>query len=83
MPIVLVDWSDIREHMRLMALRASITCQGRLITLYEKSFSLSQQDSRAVNRVFLSEWAAILPASVTPLIVSDAGFKEVERHGWF
>ncbi|TPE58324.1 IS4 family transposase, partial [Shewanella sp. LC2] len=47
MPIVLVDWSDIREHKRIMALRASIAFNGRSITLYEKSYPLSEQCSKA------------------------------------
>ncbi len=36
MPIVLVDWSDIREQKRLMVLRASVALHGRSVTLYEK-----------------------------------------------
>ncbi|NPK91852.1 hypothetical protein HC502_25255, partial [Escherichia coli] len=34
MPIVLVDWSDIREQKRLMVLRASVALHGRSVTLY-------------------------------------------------
>ncbi|MDW7466794.1 IS4 family transposase, partial [Klebsiella pneumoniae] len=37
MPIVLVDWSDIREQKRLMVLRASVALHGRSVTLYEKA----------------------------------------------
>ncbi len=88
MPIVLVDWSDIREHKRIMALRASIAFNGRSITLYEKSYPLSEQCSKAAHKGFLADLAKILPSHVTPLIVTDAGFKvpwykEVEAHGWF
>ncbi len=36
MPIILVDWSDIREQKRLMVLRASVALHGRSVTLYEK-----------------------------------------------
>ncbi|MFO5824817.1 hypothetical protein ACLBQE_29045, partial [Klebsiella pneumoniae] len=43
MPIVLVDWSDIREQKRLMVLRASVALHGRSVTLYEKAFPLSEQ----------------------------------------
>jgi len=88
MPVVLVDWSDIREHKRLMALRASIALHGRSITLYEKAFPLSQQCAKSAHDQFLNDLASILPPNVTPLIVSDAGFKvpwfkSVEAHGWF
>ncbi|EKF9485437.1 IS4 family transposase [Vibrio cholerae] len=88
MPVVLVDWSDIREHKRLMVLRASVALQGRSVTLYEKAFPLSKQCSKSAHDQFLSDLANILPSSVTPLIISDAGFKvpwykSVEEHGWY
>lgn len=51
MPVVLVDWSDIREHKRLMVLRASVALQGRSVTLYEKAFPLS---SSALSRLMTS-----------------------------
>ncbi|TDJ78424.1 IS4 family transposase, partial [Klebsiella pneumoniae] len=65
MPIVLVDWSDIREHKRIMALRASIAFNGRSITLYEKSYPLSEQCSKASHNGFLADLAKILPLHVT------------------
>lgn len=89
MPVVLVDWSDIREHKRLMVLRASVALQGRSVTLYEKAFPLSKLCSKSAHDQFLSDLASILPSSVTPpLIISDAGFKvpwykSVEEHGWY
>ncbi|KAA3490778.1 transposase, partial [Vibrio mimicus] len=88
MPVVLIDWSDIREHKRLMVLRASVALQGRSVTLYEKAFPLSMQCSKSAHDQFLSDLANILPSSVTPLIISDAGFKvpwykSVEEHGWY
>ncbi len=49
MPIVLVDWSDIREQKRLMVLRASVALHGRSVTLYEKAFPLSYADLGAEN----------------------------------
>lgn len=88
MPVILVDWSDIREQKRLVALRASVALQGRSVTLYERAFPLEEQCSKAAHDRFLSELASILPANVVPLIVSDAGFKvpwykSVEDHGWY
>lgn len=38
MPIILVDWSDVREQLRMMTLRASISVKGRSITLYGRTF---------------------------------------------
>ncbi|EPT9670968.1 IS4 family transposase, partial [Shigella sonnei] len=75
MPIVLVDWSDIREQKRLMVLRASVALHGRSVTLYEKAFPLSEQCSKKAHDQFLADLASILPSNTTPLIVSDAGFK--------
>ncbi len=71
MPVVLVDWSDIREHKRLMVFRASVALQG----LYEKAFPTSKQCSKSAHDQFLSDLASILPSDVIPLIISDAGFK--------
>ncbi len=53
MPIVLVDWSDIREQKRLMVLRASVALHGRSVTLYEKAFPLSEQCSKKAHDQFL------------------------------
>ncbi len=38
MPNILVDWSDVREQLRIMTLRASISVQGRSVTVYERTF---------------------------------------------
>lgn len=38
MPIILVDWSDVREELRIITLRASISVQGCSVTLYERTF---------------------------------------------
>ncbi|MVG12725.1 IS4 family transposase [Proteus mirabilis] len=88
MPIVLVDWSDIREQKRLMVLRPSVALHGRSVTLYEKAFPLSEQCSKKAHDQFLADLASILPSNTTPLIVSDAGFKvpwykSVEKLGWY
>ncbi len=59
MPIVLVDWSDIREQKRLMVLRASVALHGRSVTLYEKAFPLSEQCSKKAHDQFLADLASI------------------------
>ncbi|MEE6082008.1 IS4 family transposase, partial [Avibacterium paragallinarum] len=63
MPIVLVDWSDIREQKRLMVLRASVALHGRSVTLYEKAFPLSEQCSKKAHDQFLADLASILPSN--------------------
>ena len=88
MPVVLVDWSDVREKLRHLTLRASVSVQGRSVTLYERVFSFGEYNSPVSHNPFLRELASILPPGCCPLIVTDAGyrnpwFREVEKHGWF
>ncbi|ABE54758.1 transposase, IS4 family [Shewanella denitrificans OS217] len=88
MPIILVDWSDVREQLRIMTLRASISVQGRSVTLYERTFLFEDYNAPRSHNAFLAELANVLPQGCCPLIVTDAGyrntwFREVERYGWF
>tara|TARA_R110000772_G_scaffold24895_9_gene65350 strand:- start:174 stop:809 length:636 start_codon:yes stop_codon:yes gene_type:complete len=88
MPVVLVDWSDVREKIRHLTLRASVSVQGRLVTLYERVFSFAEYNSPVSHNPFLRELASILPSDCCPLMMTDAGyrnpwFREVEKHGWF
>ena len=39
MPIILIDWSDVREQMRHQTLRTSVSFEGRSVTLYKRVFS--------------------------------------------
>ncbi|WP_335912385.1 MULTISPECIES: IS4 family transposase [Shewanella] len=88
MPVILIDWSDVREQLRMMTLRASVSVQGRSITLYERTFKFADYNAPRSHNAFLAELAQVLPSHVCPLIVTDAGyrntwFREVERYGWF
>ena len=88
MPIILIDWSDVREQMRHQTLRASVSFEGRSVILYERVFPFSQYNSPVSHNPFLRELAAILPERCCPLIVTDAGyrntwFREVEKLDWF
>lgn len=87
MPIVLVDWSDIREQNGLWycELQSHYTV---VLLLFMKAFPLSEQCSKKAHDQFLADLASILPSNTTPLIVSDAGFKvpwykSVEKLGWY
>lgn len=75
MPTILVDWSDMREGRELIALRASIAIKGRSITLYERTFPLILQGTQTAHNQFLNELKQVLPDNITPLIVTDAGFR--------
>ncbi len=88
MPILLIDWADVREQLRLMTLRASISIKGRSMIIYERTFSFEQYNSPKSHQLFLDELAQVLPEHCIPLIVTDAGyrntwFRQVDNKGWF
>ncbi|GAC06452.1 hypothetical protein GAGA_3619 [Paraglaciecola agarilytica NO2] len=71
MPVVLVDWSDVLAQLRHLTLRASVSVQGRSVTLYERVFSKQPVS----HNPFLRDLAGILPPACCPLIVTDAGYR--------
>ena len=77
-PVVLVDWSDINLE-RDQLLRASVSVKGRSFTLYEEVHPISDYDSPTVCQSFLKKLRELLPASLKPIIITDAGF----RGPWF
>ena len=88
MPIISVDWSDIREKERLMVLRAGMSLSGRSVTRYEQTFPLNQQHSAKAHQVFLKPLSQVLPQGCVPLLITDPGFrntwfKAVEAQGWY
>ena len=88
MPIVLVDWSDIREQKRLMVLRASGGTTWSFYYFLWESVSAFRAMFKGGSWPILADLASILPSNTTPLIVSDAGFKvpwykSVEKLGWY
>ena len=78
-PIVLVDWADVREQLRLMTLRASVSAQGRFVTLYERTFEFKDYNAPRSYNAFGAELAKVLPTHSCPLIVTSAGY----RNSWF
>jgi hypothetical protein len=87
MPIILVDWSDLHEDCRWQLLRAAIPVGGRSITLLEMVFPESMKGSPIAEKQLLQRLRALLPRSVTPIFVTDAGFRApwfraVARMGW-
>ncbi|GAA5218499.1 IS4 family transposase [Corallincola platygyrae] len=88
MPVVLVDWADVREQLRMMTLRASVAIKGRSITLYERTFEFKDYNSPRSHNLFLKELSRVLPEGCIPLVVTDAGyrntwFREVASYGWY
>ncbi|MGF1723154.1 IS4 family transposase [Photobacterium nomapromontoriensis] len=87
-PVILVDWSDVREQLRYMTLRASVALDGRAVTIYEEVFEYKNYNSPKSHQLFLDKLQQILPDETCPIIVSDAGFRntwfrQVQEKGWF
>lgn len=78
-PVILVDWSGLTRCGQYHFLRASIAVRGRVLTLYEQAFSISQYGQYQTHRQFLLTLKLLLPADCRPVIVTDAGF----RNHWF
>lgn len=86
-PIVLVDWSDLKGDGRWAVLRASVPVGGRALTLYEQIFALKRMGQPKAQREFLEQLVRVIPTQLTPIIVTDAGFRSdwlraVQALGW-
>lgn len=86
-PIILVDWSDLHEDCRWQLLRAAVPVGSRSITILEMVFPESMKGSPVAEKQLLRRLRALLPTSVTPIFVTDAGFRApwfraVARFGW-
>jgi hypothetical protein len=86
-PIILVDWSDLTADRRWQLLRAALPVGGRALTMYEEIHPLSRLTNPRVHRTFLRTLHRLVPSGITPIVVTDAGFRapwlrEVERLGW-
>lgn len=86
-PVIHVDWSDLDDQKQHFLLRAAMAFDGRSLTLYEEVHDITSKEKRATHKAFLTTLKAILPASATPILVTDAGFKtpwfkQVLALGW-
>lgn len=86
-PWIHVDWSCISPKNKLYVLRASLSAQGRSIVVYEKTYPKSKENNHEAHKMFLQSLKKVLPNSVKPIIVTDAGFrapwfKLVEKMEW-
>jgi hypothetical protein len=86
-PLILVDWSDLHEDCRWQLLRAAIPVGGRTITVLELVFPESMKGSPRAEKQLLLRLQAMLPKSVKPILVTDAGFRApwfraVAKLGW-
>jgi len=86
-PWIHVDWSCINATTNLYLLRASLSVTGRSIVLYEECHPQKKESNNIVHKEFLLNLKKILPPCLTPVIVSDAGFRApwfiaVRQLGW-
>lgn len=85
-PIILVDWSPIDERGTHFLLRAAIPFGKRAFPIYERVHH--KEGCPRCQTALLATLAQLLPATATPILVTDAGFKTpwlraVEARGWY
>lgn len=78
-PWVHIDWTCLNSTTNLYALRASVSMSGRSLVIYEESHPKKKENNHATHKAFLNKLKELLPVSVRPVIVTDAGF----RAPWF
>jgi hypothetical protein len=86
-PVILVDWSPVKDDNSLHALSASLPSHGRSLPLYQEVHPESLLGNSDVQRQFLDRLAEILPRGSHPVVVTDGGFKTpwfmaVAAKGW-
>jgi hypothetical protein len=86
-PIIVIDWSDLKQDRSWHLLRAAIPAGGRSLTNLDMVFPSGQQGSPKAEKLFLQRLARVLPRNVRPILVTDAGFRgpwfrAVEAMGW-
>jgi hypothetical protein len=86
-PVIVVDWSALDSRDRFHVLRAGIPVGGRTLTLYEEVHPTKDLGKAKIERAFLRRLKRIVPKSMTPIIVTDAGFRTpwfdtVRKLGW-
>lgn len=85
-PLILVDWSPIDDRGQQFLLRAAVPFAGRSLPIFEKVHH--KDGCQHCEAYLLAALAEILPAKATPILVTDAGFrnpwfKAVEARGWY
>lgn len=74
-PLILVDWSDLKQDQSLHLLRASLAVGGRSLTLYEEVHRQKRLGNRSVQTQFLRRLATLLPARAAQIIIADSGLR--------
>jgi hypothetical protein len=78
-PVIVIDWSDLKADKAWCLLRAAVPIGGRALPVLDMVFPGRLQGTPAAESYFLSRLRCLMPAGVTPILVTDAGF----RAPWF
>lgn len=86
-PVIVVDWSDLKPDKSWGLLRAAVPVGGRTLPILDMVFPGSQIGTPKAEKQFLQQLKEIVPEGVTPLLVTDAGyrapwFRAVDAMGW-
>lgn len=87
-PVIVIDWSDLKPDKSWCLLRAAVPVGGRTLTLLDMVVPGRQQGSPGAEKRFLRQLRALIPSSVRPVLVTDAGFRTpwfraVSAMGWY
>lgn len=74
-PWIHVDWSCISSTTQLYVLRATLSMRGRSFTVYQEVYPKKKENNHETHVQFLNTLKNLLPSTVKPIIVTDAGFK--------
>ena len=85
-PLISIDWTGAPNH-RHYCIRASINIKGRSFVLYEEVYERKFEKNTEINNQFLVTLKRLFPKHVTPIILTDAGFrgpwfKQISSLGW-
>lgn len=86
-PVIVIDWSDPKADKTWWLLRAAVPVGGRTLPVLDMVFPGGEAGSPAAEQRFLQRLRQIVPETVTPLLVTDAGFRSpwfraVSKLGW-
>jgi len=78
-PVIVIDWSDLKADKAWCLLRAAVPIGGRTLPVLDMVFPGKQQGTPAAEKLFLERLRSLIPRTVRPILVTDAGF----RRPWF
>lgn len=78
-PVIVIDWSDLKQDKQWCLLRAAVPIGGRTLPVLDMVFPGREQGTPAAEKRFLKRLRALVPQGVRPILVTDAGF----RSPWF